>query len=122
MSEDRVRDGIEASERERGRWARELHDETLQALGAMRMLLSSALRSGEPEREQALRDAVAQLGSEIDKLRALITELRPAALDQIGLAPAIEALALHAEKTQGLDMAAEIKLELGLLPGWSLAR
>jgi signal transduction histidine kinase len=76
----------------------------------MRMQLSSALRSGEGEREQALRDAVAQLGTEVDKLRALITELRPAALDQIGLAPAIEALTLHAEKTQGLDVEADIDL------------
>jgi signal transduction histidine kinase len=111
--EDRVRDSIEASERERGRWARELHDETLQALGAMRMLLSSALKAGEEAREQAVRDAVAQLGDEIDKVRALITELRPAALDQIGLQPAIEALALHVEKTQGLDVEAEITLAHG---------
>jgi signal transduction histidine kinase len=110
VSEDRVKHSIQASERERGRWARELHDETLQALGAMRVALSSALRGGGDALESAVRDAVVQLGDEIDKVRALITELRPAALDQIGLAPAIEALALHVEKTQGLDIEAEIEL------------
>jgi GAF domain-containing protein len=35
---------IEASERERHRWARELHDETLQELGALRMLLETTRR------------------------------------------------------------------------------
>ena len=110
VSEDRVRNSIEASERERGRWARELHDETLQALGAMRMQLSSALRADQDAREAAVRDAVAQLGDEIDKVRSLITELRPASLDQIGLQAAIEALVLHVEKTQGLEVRAEIEL------------
>ena len=110
VSEDRIKDSIEASERERGRWARELHDETLQALGAMRVGLSSALRGGGDVLEGAVRDAVAQLSQEIDKVRALITELRPAALDQIGLQPAIEALALHIEKTQGVDVVAEVDL------------
>ncbi len=111
VSEDRVRDNIAASERERGRWARELHDETLQGLGAMRMLLSSAMKADEPVRERAVRDAIAQLGEEIDKLRALITELRPAALDQIGLEPAIEALALHVEKTQGVAVGIVVDLD-----------
>jgi signal transduction histidine kinase len=110
VTEDRLKGSIAASERERGRWARELHDETLQSLGAMRMVLSSALRGGSEALENAVRASVAQLGDEIDKLRALITELRPAALDEIGLHAALEALVLHAEKTQGLDVDAEIEL------------
>ena len=110
VTEDRLRHSIEASERERGRWARELHDETLQALGAMRMGLSSALRGGTDAMDNAVRHTVGQLGDEIDKIRALITELRPAALDQIGLYAALEALVLHAEKTQGLDLQTEIDL------------
>ena len=46
VAEDRLRHSIDASERERQRWARELHDDTLQALGAMRVVLSSAVRTG----------------------------------------------------------------------------
>ena len=41
----RTRRSMEASERERGRWARELHDETLQEMGALKVLLAAARRS-----------------------------------------------------------------------------
>ena len=47
VAEDRLRHSIRAAEAERSRWARELHDETLQSLAALRVLLSSALRQGE---------------------------------------------------------------------------
>ena len=42
VEQDRLRQSINASEQERRRWARELHDETLQGLGGLRILLSSA--------------------------------------------------------------------------------
>jgi GAF domain-containing protein len=45
---DRLRSAIAAAEAERGRWARELHDETLQALGGLRVLLASATRRNDP--------------------------------------------------------------------------
>ncbi len=90
---DRLRSSIASAEAERGRWARELHDETLQGLGALQVLLSSALRRGDPERgEQAMREAVEHIEREIGNLRAIITELRPAALDELGLRTALEAL------------------------------
>lgn len=41
---ERVRLTIEAAEQERGRWARELHDETLQNLAGLRVLLSGTRR------------------------------------------------------------------------------
>ena len=40
----RLRDTLAAAEQERRRWARELHDETLQGLGGLQVLLSSAPR------------------------------------------------------------------------------
>lgn len=82
-----------AREEERRRCARELHDETLQALGALRVQLSSARRSSDVETLQAALDgAVSELGQEIANLRMLISDLRPAALDELGLEAALEAL------------------------------
>ena len=90
----RLRLSLEAADQARTRWARELHDETLQGLTGARMVLSAGLARNELE---GLRDAAeaaeAHLGDEVRKLRELIAELRPAALDDLGLGPAIESLA-----------------------------
>ena len=50
------------------------------------------------------------LGEEIDGLRHLITELRPAALDDLGLAAALQALARRMQAIDGLDVQTEIDL------------
>ena len=96
---------IAAAEQERSRWARELHDETLQALAVLRLRLASALRE---ESSEALRKtaqtAVEQIDEEIVKLRRLITELRPASLDTIGLEAAIQALAAQHEEASGIQV------------------
>jgi signal transduction histidine kinase len=101
---------LAASEQERGRWARELHDETLQGLAALRIGLSAAQKAGDPG---AIRDAmgraVDQLDAEIAGLRSLITELRPAALDELGVEAAIVALAERAGRG-GLDVDTSIDL------------
>jgi signal transduction histidine kinase len=109
---ERLRYGMEARERERTRWAREIHDESIQGMGALRLRLANARDVDDP---QALRDAVDTvldgLGNEIDGLRHLITELRPAALDDLGLAAALEALARRAQAIDGLDVRTEIALD-----------
>jgi signal transduction histidine kinase len=114
VAADRLRHSIAASERERRRWARELHDETLQGLGGLRVLLSSALRSsrGDTRLADAVSKAIDQLTAEIAALRALITELRPAALDQLGLVPAIETLAQRTASEH--DLTVETNIELAL--------
>jgi signal transduction histidine kinase len=108
----RLRYGMEARERERTRWAREIHDESIQGMGALKLRLANARDVDDP---QALREAVDVvldgLGNEIDGLRHLITELRPAALDELGLAAALEALARRAQAIDGLDV--QIQVELG---------
>jgi two-component system, NarL family, sensor histidine kinase DevS len=110
MAEDRLSNTIQAAEHERGRWARELHDETLQGLAALRVRLSAALSKDSPsELELAGRDAVSQIEVEIEKLRGLITELRPAALDEIGLEAAIRALA---ERSAAQGLSVETRLSL----------
>ncbi len=90
---DRLRATISAADAERGRWARELHDQTPQALGGLRVLLASALRRGDADaREHAMRQAIEDIELETENLRAMISDLRPSLLDDLGLGPAIEAL------------------------------
>jgi signal transduction histidine kinase len=111
VQSDRLRSSVAAADAERRRWARELHDETLQGLGALQVLLSSALRRGDSERrEQAMREAVEHIAREIENLRAIITELRPAALDELGLKTAIEALLERHREQSGFEIDAEISL------------
>jgi signal transduction histidine kinase len=119
VREGRLRTTLEASDRERRRWARELHDETLQGLGGLQVLLSSAARKGDRDSlESATRAAVEQISVEIANLRGLISELRPAALDQIGLEPALESLAGRTGLTT--DFEVELDLSLGLARGQRL--
>jgi signal transduction histidine kinase len=104
-SEEALRRAIDASEAERTRWARELHDETLQQLAGLRVLLSGARRSGEPERMvTAIDGALEQITLAIGDLRSLITELRPAALDELGTKPAIESLIARFHRQTDLDV------------------
>jgi len=108
---ERLRYGMEARERERTRWAREIHDETIQGLGALRLKLANARDADERAALSAAVEAVLEgLGDEIDGLRHLITELRPAALDDLGLAAALEALARRMQAIDGLDVRTEIDL------------
>jgi len=111
FEQQRLRDTLAAAEQERRRWARELHDETLQGLGGLQVLLSSALRRSEPEQTTAaVRAAVAEIGTEIEKLRTLIAELRPAALDELGLQPALESLADRVAAVEGIVVTTDVAL------------
>ena len=58
--EQAARGRLQAAEAERSRWARELHDETLQGLAGLHMLLASGARAGMAE---ALRDCVRRRSS-----------------------------------------------------------
>jgi signal transduction histidine kinase len=111
VAAEHLRQSVAAAEQERRRWARELHDETLQELGAVRMLLDSARGSGRPE---ALGEVVDQVATSLDatiaSLHRMITELRPAALDELGVAAAVNALA-ERRRTQELDVAVVVDLD-----------
>ena len=112
---ERLRHSLEAAEQERKRWARELHDETLQALGGLRMLHSTELRSnaGAAELRDALKQGIDLIDAEIDNLSAMIAELRPAALDEIGLVPALRTLAERKGREGKLTVDVLARLEDG---------
>ncbi len=112
---ERLRNSLEAAEQERKRWARELHDETLQALGGLRMLHSAALRADASgsELRKVLHEATKLIDVEIDNLSGLIAELRPAALDEIGLAPALRTLAERKSREGELEIDVLVRLRDG---------
>ncbi len=112
VERERLRASMAAAERERQRWALELHDQTLQGLAGFQLHLSDALDHGDPdELRVAVERAIAQAEGEIEQLRVLIAELRPAALDQRGLQPAIEDLAQQVAASEGIE--ARVHVDLG---------
>jgi two-component system, NarL family, sensor histidine kinase DevS len=114
VEEDRLRRSIAASDAERRRWARELHDQTLQGLGALRVLLRGALRGNEPVRwGETMREAIGQIEQEIASLRAIIFELRPAVLEEVGLAAALGALLERHVERAGLEVECDVALPDG---------
>jgi signal transduction histidine kinase len=108
---------VEAQELERGRLARELHDETGQALTSILLGLKSiraAQTESEADRAEAdLRELIVQA---LQDVRRLAVELRPSALDDFGLGPAVERLAGTFEERTGIRTAIETSLRDGRLP------
>jgi signal transduction histidine kinase len=111
IADERVHLAMSSSERERQRWARELHDETLQELGALNVMLETAIQVDDAA---AIRHGVAQaheqISTIIDAVRGLISELRPAALDQLGVAAGVESFAERLAERSGLPI--ELDLDL----------
>ena len=111
VSRDAVRRVVEAQEVERARLARELHDETGQALTSILLGLKALEDRVETDDGGAafaeLRELV--VGT-LQDVRRLAVELRPAALDDFGLVPALERLR-DTMSEQG-DIAVEVKSDL----------
>lgn len=110
VEEHRLQDSMAAAESERGRWARELHDETLQGLASLKLTLSGALKAEPGQSRAIVESAVARLEHDIAALRAIIAELRPAALDELGLEPALRTLFGNVAKEAGLIHRISLKL------------
>jgi two-component system, NarL family, sensor histidine kinase DevS len=71
----------------------------------VRVLLSGARRRGDPgPAAAAIDDAIEMLGQGIADLRALITDLRPAALDEFGTQAALETLTARVARQSGLSI------------------
>jgi two-component system sensor histidine kinase UhpB len=110
---------LTATEEERMRLSHELHDGVGQALGASAIALArvnAALeRSDLGEAEKASADANQRLEQGLEELRRVARALRPTALDDLGLAPAIAAYARQLSKAAGFELGLELD-ELPRLP------
>jgi len=110
---ERTRESIAATERERGRWARELHDESLQSLAGLRVLLSAARRSDPGETDELLVQGIEQVDDAIAEMRRLIADLRPTTLDELGLGAALEALAERLTASGAIDVELDLDFHAG---------
>jgi GAF domain-containing protein len=78
VAAERVRSSMRAADEERKRWARDLHDETLQELGAVKLLLEAASAGlEESPAAGAAAQAVEQLDMTIGGLQSLIHRATP---------------------------------------------
>jgi two-component system, NarL family, sensor histidine kinase UhpB len=110
---DSARRALAAQEEERRRIARELHDEVGQALTAVLLQLDRAAAEGQPgERIAEARDAAR---ATLEEVRAIARNLRPEALDDLGLAAALRQLCNEAERS-GLEVERRISRDVRLEP------
>ncbi|HZQ80929.1 MAG TPA: GAF domain-containing sensor histidine kinase [Gaiellaceae bacterium] len=117
VARDTVRRVVAAQEAERRRLALELHDETGQALTSI-LLGLRAIRSSKSDEDAAraeadLRELVVQA---LQDVRALAVELRPAALDDFGLEPALERLVHTFSEQSGIATSSDFALDGRLSP------
>jgi signal transduction histidine kinase len=114
VESERLQQQVEIAERERERWARELHDDALQGLAAIRISLATALQGEGAERteriEQTAEESVRRLEDQINELSRLINDLRPASLERLGLAAALEELAEEASARGGFEIDTQIEI------------
>ncbi|HWC27578.1 MAG TPA: sensor histidine kinase [Solirubrobacteraceae bacterium] len=80
---------LRAQEAERARVARDLHDEVNQALAAVSLRLAATAEHAPPEFAEELRETQRLAGQAMQELLGLARDLRPAALDDHGLLPAL---------------------------------
>jgi signal transduction histidine kinase len=113
----RLLDLVEAQELERRRLARELHDETGQALTSILLGLKGLDEAVEGE---AGHDAVGALRelvvATLQDVRRLAVELRPKVLDDFGLVPALERLTETLAEQTGMQVRFEAALPSERLP------
>ncbi len=89
---------VRQHEEERNRLWRELHDETAQVLAALNLQLGVVEERGDPSIAPALARAKTLVGEGIKSIRSVTRNLRPMALDDLGLLPALRALARDFEQ------------------------
>jgi two-component system, NarL family, sensor histidine kinase UhpB len=83
---------LAAQEEERARVARDLHDEVNQSLTGLLLRLEAAREAAPPELEAELAETKALANQAMRELLSLARQLRPTALDDLGLVAAIGGL------------------------------
>jgi two-component system sensor histidine kinase UhpB len=115
-----LRKTISAQEEERLRLARELHDETAQALAALTIALDRTrddLDAGSPDARERILEARGIAAGLLEEIRRLILGLRPSVLDDLGLVPAIRWQCETSLADRGIEVSIEAEQAGVRLPG-----
>ncbi len=116
VERDTLRRAMDAQELERRRLARELHDETGQALTSLLLGLRAVEEADEDERRKRLAEVRELAVATLQDVRRLAVELRPKALDDFGLVPALERLVATFTEQTGIRVDLEQTLGGTRLP------
>ena len=108
------RRAVAAQEAERMRIARELHDEIGQTLTAVALLAERAADQGGTQ-QRALSEIADTVQASLDDLRRISRELRPEALDDLGLVNALIALCSRIGQQSGLRVGRDFEPQLPAL-------
>jgi signal transduction histidine kinase len=117
VARDALRRVVAGQELERRRLARELHDETGQALTSILLGLRAVDEAGSSnDVRKAVSDLRELVVATLQDVRRLAVQLRPKALDDFGLVPALERLVQTFSETSGIDVDLEAQLGEERLP------
>jgi two-component system sensor histidine kinase UhpB len=107
IEKERRRSGqlaMRAQEEERRRLARDLHDEVNQALAAILLRLEALAQDSPPERAPELAELKRLVNQAMEELLTLARQLRPSALDDHGLVPALETQLKRFSSRTGIEV------------------
>jgi two-component system, NarL family, sensor histidine kinase UhpB len=107
-----TRRAVAAQESERQRIARELHDEVGQTLTAVLLEVDHAARRAPPDLKEHLTQTLEGARRSLEDVRRIATDLRPEALDELGLAGALVTLADRWTQHARLTIEREIQRDL----------
>jgi two-component system sensor histidine kinase UhpB len=107
-----ARAALSAQEGERLRIARALHDEAGQTLTAVALEIERAAEAAEPEERQRLIAVATELHGTLDEIRRITRELRPEALDDLGLVNALIALCRRSSRQGGIEIERRLGTDL----------
>lgn len=108
---------LSVQEEERKRVARELHDETSQALTLLMIELRMLEKADPKDRKKKIADLWAYTSQILDEVDRLILELRPSDLDELGLIPALRTYTKAYAEKFNLDIHFQVTGLKGRLPG-----
>lgn len=105
-------DALKAQEDERKHVAQELHDQIGQALTAVMLQIGRLAKKAPEEIRPELEEAVETTRASLDDVRRIAKQLRPEALDDLGLVPALNALVAGFSERTGLRIHASLQDDL----------